>query len=148
MKSMSIQSMEIEWPSVKRSMSIPAPKATLDRHEPRTDPFSVKLIEWIEERGMTNVECYRRANIDKKLFAKIYGNMHYQPKKNTALAFCVALRLDLEETQDLIGRAGYCLSDAIRFDLIVLDFIKRKHFDVIDINIALYDHGEPPLGSK
>jgi O-acetyl-ADP-ribose deacetylase (regulator of RNase III) len=119
-----------------------------DRHEPRTESFAVRLFEWIEARKMTNAECYRRANIDKKLFAKINANIHYQPKKVTALAFCVALRLDLEETQDLIGRAGYCLSSAIRFDLIVMDFIRRKHYDVIDINIALYDQGLPPLGSK
>lgn len=119
-----------------------------DRHAPRLDPFAVKLFDWIDERHMTNAECYRKANIDKKLFAKINKDIHYQPKKVTALAFCIALKLDLEETQDLIGRAGYCLSSAIRADVIVMDFIRRKHFDVIDINLALYDEGEPLLGSK
>jgi len=133
----------------------PAPRIaplqkTSDRHAPRSDTFSVKLFEWIETKGMKPSDCYRRANVDKRLFSKILLNMNYQPKKNTALAFCVSLRLDLEETQDLIGRAGYLLSSSLRFDLIVMDFVKRKHFDVFDINNAIHDEDEnlPLLGSK
>jgi O-acetyl-ADP-ribose deacetylase (regulator of RNase III) len=152
----SMQELSASYPIESSALPVmreqrPAPlHKTSDRHEPRADTFSVKLFDWIETKGMKPSDCYRRANVDKRLFSKILLNMNYQPKKNTALAFCVSLHLDLEETQDLIGRAGYCLSSSLRFDLIVMDFIKRKHFDVFDINNAIHDEDEnlPLLGSK
>jgi O-acetyl-ADP-ribose deacetylase len=111
-------------------------------------PFSVRLVQWIEIRGMTNVEAYKRANVDKKLFAKIYGNIHYQPKKTTALAFCVALKLSLEDTVDLIGRAGYCLTNASKADIIVSEFIAARKYDIDDINMVLFEYDQPTLGSR
>ncbi len=110
--------------------------------------FSVRLVQWIEIRGMTNVEAYKRANVDKKLFAKIYGNIHYQPKKTTALAFCIALKLSLEDTEDLIGRAGFRLSNASKTDIIVTDFILAQNYDIDDINIVLFEFDQPSLGSR
>jgi O-acetyl-ADP-ribose deacetylase len=111
-------------------------------------PFSVRLVQWIEIRGMTNVEAYKRANVDKKLFAKIYGSIHYQPKKTTALAFCIALKLSLEDTVDLIGRAGYCLTNASKADIIVSEFIAATKYDIDDINMVLFEYDQPTLGSR
>ena len=107
--------------------------------------FHEVLFEKIAQSGMTDVEVYKRANMDRKLFSKIRNNPAYHPRKDTVLALAVALRMDLEETNDLLSRAEYALSPSSKSDVIIRYFIERKIYDIDLINIALYDHGQAIL---
>ena len=94
---------------------------------------------------MTDIEVYKRANMDRKLFSKIRSNPAYHPRKDTVLALAIALKMDLEETQDLLSRAEYALSPSSKSDVIIRYFIERKIFDIDLINIALDDYGQAIL---
>lgn len=107
--------------------------------------FSQRLFAFIDEKGLTNAEVYKRAGIDRKLFSKIQCDAGYRPSKKTALALCVALELNLDETKDLIARAGYALSPSSVFDLIIEFFIENEVYDFYTINNALYEHNEKTL---
>jgi len=104
------------------------------------------LLRVIDERGFSDTEVYKRAGLDRKLFSKIRSNAAYRPKKMTAVALALALELTLDETKDMLARAGYALSPSSRFDLIVAYFIESDVHNIDIINEALYDHGEPLLG--
>ena len=108
--------------------------------------FAVTLVDLIERSGKKNSEIYKKANIDKKLFSKIINNVNYHPSKQTAVAFAIALELDLEQTQDLIGRAGYTLTHSSKFDLIIEFFILNKKYDIFEINEVLFEFDEMLLG--
>jgi len=108
--------------------------------------FAVTLVDLIERSGKKNSEIYKKANVDKKLFSKIINNVKYHPSKQTAIAFAIALELDLEETQDLIGRAGYTLTHSSKFDLIIEFFILNKNYNIFEINEVLFEFDEVPLG--
>ncbi|MBR1697351.1 MAG: XRE family transcriptional regulator, partial [Anaerovibrio sp.] len=110
--------------------------------------FSEKLIELIKEKGKKPADIYKKAEIDKALFSKIKSDKNYHPTKGTALASAIALHLSLEETQDLIGRAGYALSSSIKRDLIVRCYIESKTYNVNDLNGKLIDYGFDPLTNK
>ena len=107
-----------------------------------------KLIELIKEKGKKPADIYKKAEIDKALFSKIKSDKNYHPSKETALAFAIALHLSLEETQDLIGRAGYALSSSLKRDLIVRCYIESKNYNVNDLNGKLIDYGFDPLTNK
>lgn len=107
--------------------------------------FSQTLFEMIDKKGMTDVECYKNANIDRKLFSKIRCNDDYKPSKGTVLSFAVSLKLTKEETNKLLLSAGYILSPSILSDIIVLYFIENKLYNINDINLALYEHGQKVL---
>ena len=110
--------------------------------------FHELLFEMISRCQMTDVEVYRRANIDRKLFSKIRSNPAYHPGKNTVLALAIALKLDLPGTEELLASAEYALSPGSKSDIVVRYFIEHGIYDINVINIALYDHGLQPLESK
>lgn len=108
--------------------------------------FSETVLRLIAERGEKDSDVYKRANLSKQLFSKIRSNPDYRPTKSTALALAVALKLNVEQTNDLIGRAGYVLSNSSKFDLIVRFFIEQGNFDIVEINLALYEFDQRLLG--
>lgn len=108
--------------------------------------FSETLMELIKRSGKKNSEIYKRANIDRKLFSKIRNNPKYKPEKSTVLAFAIALELNLEDTEMLLERAGYALTHASQFDIIVEFFITQKNYDIFLINDVLYEFDQPLLG--
>ena len=111
------------------------------------DSFHTRLFRLIDERGMSHVQVYKAANLDKRLFSKILSNPKYKPKKETALALAIALRLNIDETADLLSRAGFALSPSNMTDVIVRYYIESGNYDMYKINCELFDHGEEPLGS-
>ncbi len=113
---------------------------------PKEDTFQERLFKLIDERGLDDVTVYKRANIDRKVFSKIRSNVDYHPKKKTAVAFAIALELDMPEMKDLLARAEFALSPSSKFDLIISYFVNNKNYDIFEINSALFTYGQPLLG--
>ena len=109
--------------------------------------FTETLLDLIKKKGLKNSAVYKKANISKQHFSKLINDPDAKPSKQTAIALALALELDLENTRDLIGRAGYALTNSSTFDLIIRYFIEHKQFNVIEINIALYEFDQSLLGS-
>ena len=109
--------------------------------------FTETLLRLIDQTGKKDSEVYKRANISKQHFSKIRNNPNYKPTKPTAIALALALELDLDATKDLIGRAGYALTNSSKFDLIIRYFIEQGNYNIIEINMALYEFDQTLLGA-
>ncbi|MCR5034335.1 MAG: macro domain-containing protein [Clostridia bacterium] len=103
------------------------------------ESFQDVLFRHIDRQDLEDPEVYHRANLDRKLFSKIRGPK-YKPSKKTALALAIALKLNLDETLDLIGRAGYALSEASLFDLIICYCIENKIYNIHEVNAILFKY--------
>lgn len=158
------RSSEMEWAERYEVMQVRSRPVPSSRMEPPPAPgeipeglvkklsqldesFALLLQRLIDQRGMKDSECYRRANVDRKVFSKIRNTPGYTPKKQTVIAFCAALELSYEDTCRLLARAGYGMSRASKFDVIIKYFFERGVYDVHAINQVLWHYDQPLLGS-
>lgn len=136
-------------PMMPKSASAPAlmpcaAPSDLERELDSLDEsFQEALLRLIDERGMKDSACYKRAGIDRKHFSKIRSNRLYKPKKSTAIAFAIALELTLDEAKDLLLKAGYALSRSAKADVIVEYFILNGRYDLRELNEVLYEYDQP-----
>ena len=110
--------------------------------------FSQTLFKIIKEKGISETDCYKNANLDRRLFSKIRSNDDYQPRKNTVFALCIGLKLNLEEAEELLDKAGYSISHSIKLDTIMEYLIKQKVYDIMTVNEILDSFDCPILGAK
>lgn len=134
-------------PSPSSAASLPLIRRLKKAIASPDESFTESLLRLIREKGMSHAECYHRANIDRRLFSKIQSDLHYRPKKQTALAFAIALRLNVEETSSLLKKAGFALSDSDRFDLAVKYCLRDGIDDILLINELLLELDLPLLGA-
>ena len=146
------ESCPLQMPEAYPAMDVceSAPEDSDDLEELLADldaGFSETLLQLIDRAGKKDSEVYKKANVDRKLFSKIRNNMDYRPSKTTALAFAFALELDIDETKDLIARAGFALSHSSKFDVIVEYFLVNGNYDVFELNEVLFAFDQPLIGA-
>ena len=133
----------------KETSARPEASADIDRLiRQKDESFQQMLFREIDNRKLTDVECYRRAHVDRRTFSKIRGDVQYKPKKTTAVSFALALRLSVGETEDLLKKAGYSFIDNNIFDIIIRYYMEKKRYDIIEINETLFYYDQPLLGTQ
>ena len=103
----------------------------------------IRIMYLIEKKNLKNADVYKRAIVTKQLFSKIKLNPDYHPEKATAMRLCVGAKLNLDETKNLLARAGYALSPCDKRDIIFSYFVEQEIYDMIEIDITLEEHGLP-----
>lgn len=124
-----------------------APKPSLDDFIKLDESFAVKLINLIDAKGISDVACYKKANVSKQTWHKLMTDKHYKPNKKTAISFAIALELSLDETQKLLSSVGFVLSDSSLFDVIIKYCLENKIYDVSEIDSALFKYDQETLFS-
>ena len=119
-----------------------------DALETLDESFSQMVLRKIDEKGLTDPQCYKKAHLDRKLFSKIRTDIHYRPAKQTALSIALALELPLDEVRELLEKAGFALSHSSKADVIVEYFIRQETYDIMEINAVLYHYDQPLLGGR
>lgn len=140
----------LESASVCYSASVPATSTeSIEDIIDKTidESFTEMLLRKVDEKGMTDSECYKKANIDRKLFSKIRSNPNYKPSKATAIALAIALELNLNETKDMLMKAGFALSHSNKFDIIIEYFISKGNYNIFEINEVLFEFDQNLLGA-
>ena len=137
------------WSEEEKTESVALPEPlSLEQMLAQEDAgFTETLLKLIDKTGKKDSQIYKKANLSKQHFSKIRNNPQYRPTKPTALALAIALELSLEQTKDLIGRAGFALTNSSKFDLIVRYFIERGNYNITQINLALFEHDQSLLGA-
>lgn len=133
---------------LKSTGTDPQSKGIDDIESRASESFSQRLFKLIDERGMTDPEVYKKANVSKAVFSNIRKDEQYEPTKPIILALAIALELDMFDTKELLMKAGYAFSDNNQFDLVVAYFIENRIYDIYTINLELYKRGLRQLGSK
>ncbi|MDD7280605.1 MAG: macro domain-containing protein [Erysipelotrichaceae bacterium] len=111
------------------------------------ETFSECLIRMIDERNLKDSDVYKKANVDRRLFSKIKNNKNYQPSKVTCIAFALSLELNLDQTKELIGKAGYALTHSSKFDIVIEYFIENHNYDIYELNEVLFSFDLPLIGA-